>query len=580
MVEQQYIAPGLPHSDGLSGVPSLHDPLSTTATPPYHDLVSYSSVSACLLPRVAEVAVLSSSAAACAIYGHEAHISSVQVPSPFNSIPGQCDPNLLTPISVVGSPPLHGVSKFVHQYPPPPSTPNQQPTPPGSSKMYHQQWPGQFDVNGQSPQPSSPMAPQPPVAGDFLHNSYVHEGRRTPVPPEPYMGAFGVSNGPEPQSMAQDYYVNMPPPVNHQDHMMIRDNHHIPSGIHHRELPPAPLLSEPHPAQYRQRRPSSDDPGLHGLPADVPRSVTSSPRRRSALQAPGRVKKRQSKRSGTSRTATAEDPVSEHRNCFGQEVPPTLKPTCPDEERCIFESRWRHRYQKGQDMWESIQKDFEDRFQKRPDKETLQMKFKRGRAKYLAWLTKDVSGFSSSSPKPNANHIQDEILAEAWKSVEKDRYQIILDRYIEMGGSRNMRLNASDIEIKVVNDLKLEEGLYMESHADANIRRRRKSTSTRKRSGRGVDNIDIPANDEMMSVGSHSRHEDDVINQVYGPPPPNFKVEDDGPGGQHSMMDMHQIWDQQIKIEPGVIPHRNDRMQPMMRTSPASQTMYGERRGS
>jgi hypothetical protein len=45
MVEQQYIAPGLPQPDGLSGAPSLHDSISTTETSPYHDLTSYSSVS-------------------------------------------------------------------------------------------------------------------------------------------------------------------------------------------------------------------------------------------------------------------------------------------------------------------------------------------------------------------------------------------------------------------------------------------------------------------------------------------------------------------------------------------------------
>ncbi|KAK2693175.1 hypothetical protein QWA68_009623 [Fusarium oxysporum] len=516
MVEQQYIAPGLPQPDGLSGAPSLHDSIPTTETSPYHDLTSYSSVS-----------------------------------SPFNSISGQCDPNLLTPISVVGSPPLHGVSKIASQYPPPPSTPNQHPSPPGSSRMYHQQqWAGQFDVNSQSPQASSPMTSQAPVAGgEFLHANYVHDGRRTPGPPEPYMGAFGVSNGPEPQPMSNPYYVNMAPPVEHQDHMMMRDNHHIPMGMHHREMAPAPLLAEHHPPQYRRRSP--EETGLHGLPSDVPRSMTGSPRRRPALHAPGRVKKRTTKRSGASRSAAAEEPVDEHKNCFGEEVPPTLKSTCPDEERCIFESRWEHRNQKGQDMWESIQSDYKSRFQKCPGKEMLQMKFKRGRSKYIEWLSRD-----------------EDLLREAYKIVEKSRYQMMLETFHELGGSRNMRLNASDIEVKVVNDLKLEEGIYMESHGDLNIRRRRKSVQTRKRTGRGDEH------DEMMSVGSHNTHEDEVINQVHGLP--NIKMEEDGPGGH--MMSAH-MWDQQMKMEPGAMPPQNNRMQPLMRLSP-TQTMYGGRRGS
>ncbi|KAH6960592.1 hypothetical protein DER45DRAFT_164675 [Fusarium avenaceum] len=524
MVEQQYIAPGLPQPDGLSGAPNLHDSISTTATSPYQDLASYTSVS-----------------------------------SPFSGYSGQCDPNLLTPVSVVGSPPLHGLSKIASQYPPPPGTPSQQNTPPGSSRMYHQQWAGQFDVNSQSPQATSPMTSQPPSTGDFLHNNYVHDGRRTPGPPEPYMGAFGVSTGPEPQPMNPPYYVNIGPPVDHPDHIMMRDSHHASMGIHHREVPPAPLSNEPHPTQYR-RRPSPEDSMLHGMPLDIPRSMTGSPRRKSGPHAPSRVKKRQSKRSGVTRTVTTEDPVSEHKNCYGQEVPPTLKSTCPDEERCIFESRWQHRNQKGQDMWESIQGDFKDRFQKCPGKEMLQMKFKRGRSKYLDWIPKDL-----------------DILREAWDVVEKSRYQMILETFHELGGSRNMRLSASDIEVKVVNDLKLEEGMYMESHGDANIRRRRKSVPTRKRAGRGVDDHDSRTNDEMMSVGSHNTHEDEVINQVHGVP--HMKMEEDGHGGHHNMMDTH-LWDHQMKMEPGVMPQRNDRMQPLMRLSPASQSMYGGRRGS
>ncbi|GKU00534.1 hypothetical protein FLAG1_02699 [Fusarium langsethiae] len=509
MVEQQYIAPGLPQPAGLSGAPTLHDSIPTTTASAYHELASYSSI-----------------------------------PSSFNGI--QCDPNLLTPVSVVDSPPLHGVSKIGSRYPPPPSTPNQQPSPPGSSDMYHQQWAGHFDVNGQSPAASSPMTSQAPGGGEFLHASYVHDGRRTPGPPEPYMGAFGVSNGPEPQTMEHPYYVNMGPPVDHQVQM----------GIHHREMPTTPLLSESQPIQYRRRH-SPEDSSLHNQSAGVPRSLTASPRRRPAFQASGRVKKRHSKRPGASRTATQEDPVNEHKNCFGQEVPPTLKSTCPDEERCIFESRWKHRHQKGQDMWESIQSDFHERFQKRPGKEMLQMKFKRGRAKYFEWIPKD-----------------EDLLREAWLRNEKNRYQQVLEIFYEMGGSRNMRLNASDIEIKVVNDLKLEEGLYMESYGSNNIRRRRKPDSVRKRAGHGVDN-DMSVNDEMMSIGSHTTHEDEVINQVHGLP--NIKMEEQGPGDHPNIMDT-QMWDQQMKMEPGAMPQRNDRMQHLMRLSPISQPMYGGRR--
>lgn len=499
MVEQQYIAQGLAHADDLSGAANLSE-VSTPSV--YPDLTPYGTVST----------------------------------SPF-TYPAQCDPNLLTPISSAASPPLHKASKLVGQYPPPPSTPgSQQPSPPGSCKMYPQQWSQQFGIEGQSSQNSSPMASQAQVAQEYIENPYIDDGRRTPGPPEPYMGAFGVSHAPEPHPMSHHpYYLNISPPMDHQQPLAM--------SVHPREIPGAPLLNEPHPGHLRHRQITPD---LHGHPE---RLGSGSPRRRTSSVASGKVTKRRSTKSrgGQPRQTTLSDPIQEHKNCFGDEVPPTLKPNCPEEERCIFESRWQHRHQKGQDMWESIQNDFRNRFHKTPGKEMLQMKFKRGRSKYIEWMDRDK-----------------DILREAWVRVEKNRYQYILDTFLELGGSRNMRLNASDIEVKVVNDLKLEEGFYMETHPDCNIRRRRKSTtaSTRRRGNpRGVDD-ELPLSDEMVSVSSHNTHEDDVINQVHGRA--EFKMEDEG----SEMMGM-QIWpESNVKMEPGVMQQRG--VSPIMRLSPPS----------
>ncbi|EQL01084.1 hypothetical protein OCS_03206 [Ophiocordyceps sinensis CO18] len=296
------------------------------------------------------------------------------------SLPAQCDANLLTPISASGSPPLQHMRKLMGQYPPPPGSPQaQEPTPPGSSRMYH------------------------------LWNH--HPGR---------------------------------PAV---------ENH---------------------------------------------RSSGGSPRRR-AVPCSNRVKKPRSSRrqSASLRSHPQADPSEEHKNCLGDEVPPSLKSTCPDEERCIFDSRWRHRHQRGQDMWDSIQSDFGKRFNKTHGKEMLQMKFKRARSKYIEWLPKD-----------------EELLREAWKRMERDRYQTLLETFIEMGGSRNMRLNASDIEVKVVNDMKLEEHMYMENFREMEIRRRRKVPAKKRQNGHHDDLT--TAEDLMVSdprVATHN--DDDVINQVH-----------------------------------------------------------------
>ncbi|KAH7155589.1 hypothetical protein B0J13DRAFT_229232 [Dactylonectria estremocensis] len=528
MVEQRFLS--LAQPEDLSGISNLSDGGPTTAGAPpasaYPDLNQYGAVSS----------------------------------SPF-SLTGQCDPNLLTPISVAGSPPLHQARKLVpqSQYPAPPSTPAaQQPTPPGSTKMYQQSgWPS-FDMNGESSQTSSPMAHQAPVAPEYMDAAYLSDERRTPAPHTNYLGAFGVSHPPETSQIEPPYYMQMGHPVDPQHHqLMLRDDHHMQMSVHHRDMHGAPLLNDPHPSQFRPaRRPSPEELAAQAV-IDGQRSGNGSPRRRPVSAASGRVKKRSAKPRGQTRNPILDDPLEEHKNCFGQEVPPTLKSTCPDEERCIFESRWKHRHQKGQDMWESIQNDFKNEFNKCPGKEMLQMKFKRGRAKYLEWIPKD-----------------EDLVREAWIRVEKARYQMIYETFIELGGSRNMRLNASDIEIKVVNDLKLEEGIYMESHSDAHIRRRRKSASTRKRTT--IGGVDGTMSDERRSVSSHNTHEDDVINQVHSRQ--DVKLEDEMSTGPSSMLDI-QMWDQSAVMNSRNEPMNRQACEQMMKMSPAAQ-QYGQHRAS
>ncbi|KAJ6442859.1 Copper transport protein ctr4 [Purpureocillium lavendulum] len=403
--------------------------------------------------------------------------------SSFN-IPPPCDTNLLTPISTAGSPPLHQLRKLMGHYPPPPGSPQtQEPTPPGSSKMYHQ-WNNQFDMNGQPSSTSSPMATPAHVAPESF---YMTDERRTPGPPEPYMGMFGVSDSAaDPGHISNTgppYYIDVSQ-MGNQNPMMVRDNPPMPVDPHHRDI----------------------------------------------VAGNSRVKKtRSSKRqSGTPRNSQQPDPSEEHKNCNGEEVPPRLKGTCPEEERCIFESRWRHRHQRGQDMWDSIQEDFTKRFNKSHGKEMLQMKFKRARSKYIEWLPRD-----------------EDILREAWKRMERDRYQTLLDLFVEMGGSRNMRLNSSDIEVKVVNDLKLEEHLYMESYRDMDVRRRRKVSAKKRTNG---PHDDMPGADDLMGVDPRTTHnEEDVINQVHGRREP-MRWETDSPAHSTEMMDM-PVWDSRAPMK-------------------------------
>lgn len=239
-------------------------------------------------------------------------------------------------------------------------------------------------MNGQSTQPDSSMSAPAAVPSDYIESSYLNnDGRRTPGPPEPYMGNFGVSDGPEPHGMNPPYYL-MPPPMDQQQQQPPPPPQHLP-------MPSMSLMNHHNPNHFRPRHITPEDhPSARGM---SDRSVNGSPRRRAISSTTARVTKKKAgkARSSHTRAPGLSDPSEEHKNCFNQELPPKLKPNCPEEERCIFESRWKHRHQKGQDMWESIQNDFKLRFGKCPGKEMLQMKFKRGRSKYLQWIDRDVS---------------------------------------------------------------------------------------------------------------------------------------------------------------------------------------------
>ena len=251
-------------------------------------------------------------------------------------------------------------------------------------------------MNSHASETSSPMHTPAQAGQDF----YLTEDRRTPGPPEPYMGSFGVSDTSQPHHIPHSsgpspYFLDMAHlQAGQTTGMLLRDgNPSIKLESQHRELNRSGPLSTPllHDAprssgMRRTKRQASED-DTHG--PDSIGSPGSSPRRRSTLGNNRVTKKTKTKRGKNSQSETSED----HLNCLGQEVPPVLKETCPDEERCIFESRWRHRNKRGQDMWDSIQSDFLKEFNKSHGKEMLQMKFKRARSKYIQWINKDVSLF-------------------------------------------------------------------------------------------------------------------------------------------------------------------------------------------
>ncbi|CAG9955007.1 unnamed protein product [Clonostachys rosea f. rosea IK726] len=411
----------------------------------------------------------------------------------FN-LPAHCDSSLLTPNSTAGSPLVLPGSEFRPQYPSP-GTPHKELTPPDSTSMYPFQ--NQFEMNSQTSQSGSPMTQPTSTPGDFGESSYVVvDGRRTPNPPtEAYMGSFGVSDGTLPHGLQHQgnpfYMMQNAQPVDH----MLRDDHSIPLDVPRNMTRSLPLHYH-----HVKSEPRDGDEPLFSLRSGGTYPPTGSPSRHSRTASRVRSRKRSaaSRRSMPTRPLVqAREPVEENTNCHGEEVPPLLKDGCPAEERCIFESRWRHRDQKGQDMWNSVIRDHAKAFgSKAITKEKLQMKYNRGRSRWYQWLDDDEN-----------------ILRRAWWIVEKERYQTILNKFVELGGSRNMNASDKDIEAKLV-ELNLEQDIYIQPLDDSGVRRRRKLSDKGKRS---FEQSEIAQGIPTRGF-QNTRHQDEVIHQIHMQP--------------------------------------------------------------
>lgn len=202
------------------------------------------------------------------------------------------------------------------------------------------------------------------------------------------MGNYGVSD-PSISHHGSPYYMSQSPFAHHST-MMVRPSHH-PLGLDRSVVLAAPHLHNGH-REVMSRRTRLQSPDAiyikpeSALDGSEARSLSVSPSATPGNTSSNRLKKRPAKKSNKKANAR-----EEHLNCYGEEVAPTLKDHCPDEERLIFESRWHFREKRGHDMWNHIQSDFAQKFKRSHGKEMLQMKFRRARSRYILWLRKDVS---------------------------------------------------------------------------------------------------------------------------------------------------------------------------------------------
>lgn len=298
--------------------------------------------------------------------------------SSFN-YPQTCDQSLLTPTSL-SSPMSLEFAKL--------STYNglffaQQLSPPPSAGIFPT-WGGQFDLcdgNGQLDSSAQP------VPAEF----YMSANRGTPGPPEPYMGSFGVSNGdpaqPTPHSVAA-FYASVSSVD--EDCAMDMNTQHEPNEMETNNTSDVEMSSRPENETMERERIKSSPSA--SIPAGEPRSASGSEKSTKKTPLPyHRVSKGTTQLIPKKPKPIVEEPPEAPVDYYEDEPPPKLKADCPEELRCLFESRWRHRRKRGADMWDSIQQDLHEKFGKNYSKEVLQMKFKRGRCRYIQWDQKDVS---------------------------------------------------------------------------------------------------------------------------------------------------------------------------------------------
>ena len=149
--------------------------------------------------------------------------------------------------------------------------------------------------------------------------------------------------------------------------------------------------------------------------------------------------------------------------------------------------------------------------------------------------------------------------------MEKNRYEHLLQKFLEMGGSRNMQLNGGDIELKTVHDLQLEEGFYMENYHEVGVRRRRKVS--RKKGGARPE-ADAAMQEELAMMGSQqTTNEDEIMRQVN-----SRRGWTNNPSFSPEMMGMQM----QVKIEPGLMPEHVTRHLPGNRMPGHHYTRGGE----
>ncbi|KAH8899243.1 hypothetical protein GQ53DRAFT_801828 [Thozetella sp. PMI_491] len=472
---------------------------------------------------------------------------SVSGVSSFN-YPATTDPRLLTPVSGVGSPPLHQrtATKAGGYHSSQTAVSGAQgPTPPSTSRMYYS-----YDLSSsQSPSPIT-IHPQASEAPSFDMQTFVtthspptnHPSPRDDLPPppiDPYLpyvvsgvpGSEVDMYGPPgyPHTTADPAYISRP-----------QGSSSEPATAPHMPplAPTPPILDPPHHSAYRAQLAPSGIRSIAGpgmLPA--PHFQPSHPPISSARRPPPR-KKRQPKRvvkqshfpsgaGSTSGLAAGDSPPVKKEFI-------TLAEGCSHDDRRLFALRLKYDHIKGKGMWDKIGDEFDDKSAGK-GREALQMRVHRMVAKYGVW------------PEAEERRVE-----EAFEWCEENYAKLVLQRLKEIGGCECWEWKPEHIETKLV-----KKGL-MEASLDekTGIRRRRKNAHPRRRvtpaapysqhmhnvmgghwqTGLGLQptTFDRPMQqsyDMLNDAGHVSAQEsvsDELIDQIFNTSKTQFKSDTDG----------------------------------------------------
>ncbi|KAJ4296990.1 hypothetical protein N0V88_003906 [Collariella sp. IMI 366227] len=301
-----------------------------------------------------------------------------------------------------------------------------------------------YHPSSQSPSPMT-VNPAATEGGHFGMSNYVTQpspvnhhhhhhpsSPKTDLPPpiDPYLGHFTVSGVNEevthhnPLMDYNPYPVPVAPPGSYMD-----------SDLHHRMPPsgPAPVLSHPHPSQYRHQ-PAGAIEDLRGNPAIMgvnpyqPRGSLSPSRRTQPRKKPSRKQFRTPK--------AAQHLGSDAHGHFGhdeEEEELTLRSDAPEDDKYLFQLRNKYISEKGKGMWEEMKTEYSKKHSGNWEKAALQMKVSRAVAKYGEWPERERQR-----------------LREAFEYFEEKRYQFIIARMKESGGCRVWDWKPQHIETQLV----------------------------------------------------------------------------------------------------------------------------------